>query len=144
MLCYYCVTTTVLQRDEVVGRRTQAGTRVGNHERHTHRRETTGSQHHTSGKPQNTPTQATNGNPPARALHMHPTRTPHMHHSTTHAAKFAPIDQHGPDRGQSRNHPRVHTDRKSRRSPSACHSQARYAGKTPLHVPNRSCGTTMN
>ena len=33
------------------------------------------------------------GNPPTRALHMHQTRTPCMHHSTAHATEVAPKDQ---------------------------------------------------
>ena len=43
------------------------------------------------------------------------TRTRHMHHSEIHATKVAPIDKPCPNRDQTRIHPRVHTDQKSRR-----------------------------
>ena len=40
-----CFPPNGLQRDTVVGRQTQAGTREGNHRRHTHRRVTSAHQH---------------------------------------------------------------------------------------------------
>ena len=33
------------------------------------------------------------GNPPTRALHVHQSRTPRMHHSTTHATKVTSMDK---------------------------------------------------
>ena len=87
---------SAVQQDAVVGRQAQAGTRAGNHQRHTHRRETSAHQRRQTtphnGKHLNTPTRATNGSPPTRALHMHQTRTSRMHQSTKHATKVAPID----------------------------------------------------
>ena len=68
-----------------MGRQTQAATRAGNQKGHTHRRErqptNVGQQHHASDKQHNTPTRATNSNPPTRELHMHQTRTPRTHHA---------------------------------------------------------------
>ena len=56
----YTSTTSVLQRDAIVGRQTGAGTRVGNQQRHTHRRVTSAHQRRpttpNNGKQLNTPT----------------------------------------------------------------------------------------
>ena len=49
-----------------------------------------------NGNQLNTPTQATTSNPPTGALYMYQDRTRHMHHSTTHATKVAPVDKQSP------------------------------------------------
>ena len=87
----------MIQRDAVVDRQTQAGTRAGQHQRHTHRRVTSAHQRRPTtlqnGKQFHMPTRAATGNPPTRALHVHQARTARMHHSTTHTTKLAPKDK---------------------------------------------------
>ena len=80
----------------------QAGTGVGNHQRHKH---TINASPPTQA---NNPTRATNGNPPARPLHMHLTIT----HITPHPVlpRHQPqIQQHGTHRGRDRDPRSAHT-----------------------------------
>ena len=106
-----------------MGRQTQAGTREGNQQTHTHRRVTSAQQRRATtaqnGNQLNPSTRATSGNPATRALHMHQTRTPRMHHSTAYVTKIAPKYKHGPDRGQSRT------------PPECTQNESRYAGGLP-------------
>ena len=64
----------------------QAGTRAGNHHRHTR---TINVSPPTQAK---NATRATNGNPPTRPLYMHLTRTPHTNHTAPCVTKALPTD----------------------------------------------------
>ena len=67
---------SAVQQDAVVGRQAQAGTRAGNHQRHTHRRETSAHQRRQTtphiGKQLNTPKRATS---PSGRLYCAPLTT---------------------------------------------------------------------
>ena len=130
----------VLQRDAVVAGQPQVEARAGNQQRHTQRRVTPAHQRRPTTPHKdnqlNTPTRATTGNTPTRPLHVQQTRTPRMQHSTGGATNGQArwrqwkSNKNGPERGQSRNRPRVHTDRKSRRrgNPPAPASTPRHHG----------------
>ena len=130
----------MLQRDAVVAGQPQVEARAGNQQRHTQRRVTPAHQRRPTTPHKdnqlNTPTRATTGNTPTRPLHVQQTRTPRMQHSTGGATNGQArwrqwkSNKNGPERGQSRNRPRVRTDRKLRRrgNPPAPASKSRNHG----------------
>ena len=76
-----CVLHLCYKETRWLGRHKQSITRAGSHQRHTR---TINASTSTQAK---NPTRATNGNHPARPLHMHLTNTPHTHHTASCATE---------------------------------------------------------